>query len=943
MIELAFLWFCCVLIVPAEKMLLSSHLWLFMTVLLQPFLIPSASFKYSLFSRIFRSISVEKSTSGNEITPTTLYSQQYSQQYSRQSKLSQPVQQTDSSTLTHEGILQVIRAFRAGQVSSPRSSQDSNMARSRPFLSSNAALATIGTTTTSTGQIALTSNTTNIFRYLLKSSVKSKFVDHVLAITSILLEYECMSSNEFLDALGLICERSHEEGLALLDEAVSYNIDINFHLFTPLLKSSGSAMNARKVLQRMEFFGFIPNVISFTTAIKSCEGAGDWVGALELFSLMKSVGVAPNERTYACAISAASRGLAADVALNMLNEMTLNDFPPNMICYGSALTACARCRMWPEVDVLFTQMVKSHMMLNQSVLSSVINVCRHPLGKKDTPFGSTEVSKFRSTSTFSPSASMSMSTGYIPFEGSDGIDIIKEREVAIDELDTESLSSTQFSQVITPNADIQWERAVYLLNHWSEHTHSKNESLYTLVMGICESVGKNNEIVDIFFKMIREGVAGTRNSCRYALRACVSGNLAEEAVRIVLLGDPMSIMKSFMLSEVVVMCERNGRYDCAIELVAWVMKTKYYNVPNAKIRSIITTSLMSYFVAYDSNGTLNTDNSELKAPSAESITKVLRGILTEHLSALMPTDSYGLAARLLYMVGDITSLRILLRDSLALPSFQAPTSSFFATRDGDIKNGRVSLFVNVIGFILYKRTNSTDRDTQADLGNTIEVSDSDKSSDTKLNKTTQALAQTIEEARYPDIRDIDLIIELFKDLCAAGHTKRVVDLLAKVISFYLKDHGTALRSNELLSYVPSVQSQPEKQSNIFKSKLGAKGKSGSPYMTSGSGGTNMDKGKVITIAAASDTERRLQRLERERDRVRAIHHLLREGRRVVHAYPHPVPLPGTLYKMLAQVYKDANLVEFMSEMFQFASEDNAVDRPLRDMVLSSLSSGHGPN
>ena len=95
-----------------------------------------------------------------------------------------------------------------------------------------------------------------------------------------------------------------------------------------------------------EFFGFSPNVISFTTAIKSCEAHGDWQGALEIFSLMKAVGVLPNERTYACMISAASRGLAADVAINILNEMALNDYPPNMICYSGTLTACARCGMW---------------------------------------------------------------------------------------------------------------------------------------------------------------------------------------------------------------------------------------------------------------------------------------------------------------------------------------------------------------------------------------------------------------------------------------------------------------------------------------------------------------------------------------------------------------------------------------------------------------------
>ena len=34
--------------------------------------------------------------------------------------------------------------------------------------------------------------------------------------------------------------------------------------------------------------------------------------------------------------------------------------------------------MWTEVEILLTKMVKNNMVLNQSVLSSVINVCRVP-------------------------------------------------------------------------------------------------------------------------------------------------------------------------------------------------------------------------------------------------------------------------------------------------------------------------------------------------------------------------------------------------------------------------------------------------------------------------------------------------------------------------------------------------------------------------------------
>ena len=97
-----------------------------------------------------------------------------------------------------------------------------------------------------------TTNSTIIFHTLLKVSIKSCYTDHVVTISHILLDTNSLSTQELNDALIYICEyKSHILGLELLDKAVSKKFELSIQVFAPLLKSCGSARNARKIFQRM--------------------------------------------------------------------------------------------------------------------------------------------------------------------------------------------------------------------------------------------------------------------------------------------------------------------------------------------------------------------------------------------------------------------------------------------------------------------------------------------------------------------------------------------------------------------------------------------------------------------------------------------------------------------------------------------------------------------
>ena len=167
-----------------------------------------------------------------------------------------------------------------------------------------------------------------------------------------------------------------DDSLKLFDSAINLGLQPSVHNFSPLLKSCGSPKKARELLKRMDFVGVESNVISFTAAIKSCEKSGDWQGALEILDLMRMCDITPNEVTYSCLINAASQGSAGAVAVNLLREMQMNGYSSNMFAYASTLVACARSGMWNEVDSLLSEMIRFYESIPESVLISVINICR---------------------------------------------------------------------------------------------------------------------------------------------------------------------------------------------------------------------------------------------------------------------------------------------------------------------------------------------------------------------------------------------------------------------------------------------------------------------------------------------------------------------------------------------------------------------------------------
>lgn len=190
------------------------------------------------------------------------------------------------------------------------------------------------------------------------------------------------------------------------------------HPYLALLRCSGSFTRAQSVLFLMERARLRVNVMTYSVAIKSCERTGDIASALHLLQQMRVVGIPPNDVTYCCAISVASKARRPDIAVSLLREMgttanalsnrsTVDDSDirdssneedasglligssssggsasgssssggsgvVNQLCYGGALTACARSGHWREVDTLLGEIVTSGAQIQETIFVAVL-------------------------------------------------------------------------------------------------------------------------------------------------------------------------------------------------------------------------------------------------------------------------------------------------------------------------------------------------------------------------------------------------------------------------------------------------------------------------------------------------------------------------------------------------------------------------------------------
>lgn len=485
---------------------------------------------------------------------------------------------------------------------------------------------------------------------ILECTIKRKHeMLSLLVLKQMLMNGTPISSHYITIVLGLACDAGlYDESLSVMNYVIATtSIDITVHNFAPLLKSCGSCSRASDIFRMMEFVGLVPNVISYTAAIKSCELTGDWQSALKLLELMKAHWITPNERTYVCVISAASKGYAGNIAFNMLREMLHSGCSPNELCYGSALTACARCDMWMEVELLLNEMPELNVPLSESVLLSVINVCRISSQRQNTK---TSIKKI--------SNKQNITTGTIRVKES----------------------------IFNDMQSWPWQRSIWLVNNWAPRCSNITESIFTMAMDVCERYQKYDEIINLYHTMTKNmSVLPSKSSFSYVLRACNAlGNfdgsvdLATEALDKLECGN-IGFSAALVHSGINIYCA-SKRYDLAIKYILNHIKASKYTDPYGNkrdnrvvsseiVRQVLTGTLLEltrkFSTIYTRSTTVDSGGfNELIRDTTE-----LLNMTAENLEIYFASDAYPMAAKLLLEGGHYVSLRGLLNTTLYRDNF----------------------------------------------------------------------------------------------------------------------------------------------------------------------------------------------------------------------------------------------------------------------------------
>lgn len=470
----------------------------------------------------------------------------------------------------------------------------------------------------------------------------------LLVLKQMLMNGTPVSSHYITIVLGLACDAGlYNESLDIMNYVIATSTtDITVHNFAPLLKSCGSCSRASDIFRMMEFVGLVPNVISYTAAIKSCELTGDWQSALRLLELMKAHWITPNERTYVCVISAASKGLAGNIAFNMLREMLHSGCTPNELCYGSALTACARCDMWKEVELLLNEMPELNVPLSESVLLSVINVCRISSQRQNTKTSIKRISN-----------QQNVTTGTIRVKES----------------------------IFSDTNSWPWQRSIWLVDNWALQCSNVTESVFTMAMDVCERYQKYDEIISLYHTMTKKmQVTPSKSSFSYVLRACNALGAADRNIELTteilekLEHSSLGFYNALIQSAINIYCT-SKRYDLAVKYILNYIKSPKQTDPSGKreyrvissetIRQVLTGTLLEltrkFSTIYVSSATADSSGfNEVISDTTE-----LLNITAENTDVYFASDAYPMAAKLLLEEGNYEALRSMLNTTLYRDNF----------------------------------------------------------------------------------------------------------------------------------------------------------------------------------------------------------------------------------------------------------------------------------
>eukprot|EP00439_Symbiodinium_sp_Y106_P041201 s1678_g5.t1 len=101
-----------------------------------------------------------------------------------------------------------------------------------------------------------------------------------------------------------------------------------------------------------------PDVVSYTTVLRVCVKAEQWLRALDLLRDMSDSLVVPNLVTYNTMIDPITREGGWQALLTLFEELWSKSLPPDLQLLNTSISACGRNSTWPISLLLFNQVTK---------------------------------------------------------------------------------------------------------------------------------------------------------------------------------------------------------------------------------------------------------------------------------------------------------------------------------------------------------------------------------------------------------------------------------------------------------------------------------------------------------------------------------------------------------------------------------------------------------
>lgn len=114
----------------------------------------------------------------------------------------------------------------------------------------------------------------------------------------------------------------------------------------------------------------------------------------------------------------------------------------------------------------------------------------------------------------------------------------------------------------------KWRRSVEIMDRWAPKVPDSSESLYTIVMDVCEGAEQHAEVLGTFKKMTARNIKGSKSAFAFIIRACnklLSSELALEAIEEY---RRTGSAAAYMYEEAAALAESTGKIEHAVKAFA---------------------------------------------------------------------------------------------------------------------------------------------------------------------------------------------------------------------------------------------------------------------------------------------------------------------------------------------------------------------------------------